>query len=179
MSKGNEAGVCEFCDKDFTALGRHQWRCKDRTSTTVTIDNIPRDIDTYSIATSPNSANNRAIEKETSSLVHLHDSDYNVFSQFQLGTSPLPGQPRGKFFERANPGHSGKLFCLMPCPGAKNYCRIPQSWGEIFPNSKKLLRIKLAKVLKKLRRLQDSKTTRRSLNTPPSLDIQLKQLIYE
>ena len=28
LSKGNETGVCEFCGKDFTVLGRHQWRCK-------------------------------------------------------------------------------------------------------------------------------------------------------
>ena len=86
-------------------------------------------------------------------------------SQFQLGTSPL-GNPGENFFERANPGHPGNFFCLIPCPGAKNYCRIPRGWGKIFPNSKKLLRIKLAKVLKKRRRLRDSKTTRKSLNIP-------------
>ena len=38
--------------------------------------------------------------------------------------------------------------------------------GQNFPKPKKLLRIKLAKSFKKLRRLRDSKTTRRSLNTP-------------
>ena len=77
LRKGNEAGVCEFCGKDFTVLGRHQWRCKAKTFTTVTIDNIPRGSDTYSTTTSPHSANNRAIENETSSLVHLNDSDHN------------------------------------------------------------------------------------------------------
>ena len=77
-----------------------------------------------------------------------------------------PGQPRGKFFERANPGHPGKFFCLIPCPGAKNDGRIPWGWGKIFPNSKKLIRIKLAKVLKKLRRQRHSETTQKSLNTP-------------
>ena len=77
LSKGNEAGVCEFCGKDFTVLSRHQWRCKARTVTTVTIDNIPRGSDTYSTTTIPHSANNRAIENETSHLVHLNDSDYN------------------------------------------------------------------------------------------------------
>ena len=77
LSKGNEAGVCEFCGKDFTVLGRHQWRCKARTFTTVTIDKIPRGSDTYSTTTSPHSANNRAIENETSSLVHLNDSNHN------------------------------------------------------------------------------------------------------
>ena len=45
-------------------------------------------------------------------------------SRFQLGTSP-PGNPRENFFERANPGHPGKIFCLIPCPGAKNDGRIP------------------------------------------------------
>ena len=76
LSKGNEAGVCEFCG-NFTDLIRHQWRCKARTFTTLTIDNIPRGSDTYSTATIPYSVNNRAIENETSSLVHLNDSDYN------------------------------------------------------------------------------------------------------
>ena len=75
LSKGNEAGVCEFCGKDFTVLGRHQWRCKARTFTTVTIDNIPRGSDTYSTTTNPNSANNRAIESKALSLVHLNHSD--------------------------------------------------------------------------------------------------------
>ena len=42
-------------------------------------------------------------------------------SQFQLGTSPPPPvQPPGKFFERANHSHPGKIFCLIPCPGAKD-----------------------------------------------------------
>ena len=77
-----------------------------------------------------------------------------------------PGQPPEIFFERANPDQPGNFFCPIPCPGAKNYGRIPRGWGKIFPNSKKLLRIKLAKFLKKLRRLRDSKTVRKSLNTP-------------
>ena len=33
--------------------------------------------------------------------------------------------PREIFFERANPGHPGKTFCLIPCSGAKNSGRIP------------------------------------------------------
>ena len=78
---------------------------------------------------------------------------------------PYTPPPPGKFFERANPGHSGNSFCLIPCPGAKTDGQIPHAWGKIFPNSKKLL-LKLAKALKKLRRLQDSKTTQKSLNTP-------------
>ena len=31
----------------------------------------------------------------------------------------LPGQPPGKFFSASEPGHQGKFFCLIPCPGAK------------------------------------------------------------
>ena len=53
-------------------------------------------------------------------------------SQFQLGTSPPPGNPGENFFERANPGHLGKYFCLIPCPGAKNDGRIPGG-GAKFP----------------------------------------------
>ena len=41
-----------------------------------------------------------------------------------------PGNPRENFFERANPGHSGKNFCLIPCPGAKNDGRIPGGGGK-------------------------------------------------
>ena len=55
-----------------------------------------------------------------------------------------PGNPRENCFERANPGHPGKTFCLIPCPEAKNDGRIPGGGGKIFPNSKKLL-LKLAK----------------------------------
>ena len=77
-----------------------------------------------------------------------------------------PVNPGENFFERANPGQPGKFFCLIPCPGAKTDGQIPWGWGKIFPNSKKLLRIKLAKVLEKVRRLQHSKTTQKSLNTP-------------
>ena len=47
---------------------------------------------------------------------------------------PPPGNPGEIFFERANPGNPGKFFCLIPCPGAKNYCRIPRGGGgKIFP----------------------------------------------
>ena len=77
LSRRNEAGVRECCGKDFTVLGRRQWRCKARTFTTVAIDSIPRGSATYSTTTSPNIINNRAIENETSFLVHLNDSDYN------------------------------------------------------------------------------------------------------
>ena len=54
-------------------------------------------------------------DNETHTLLDL------CLSQFQLGTSP----PREKFFDRANPRHPGKFFCLIPCPGAKNDGRIP------------------------------------------------------
>ena len=78
---------------------------------------------------------------------------------------PPPGNVGENFFERANRGHPGKFFCLISCPGQKKWSNSP-GVGQNFPKPKKLLRIKLAKVLKKLRRLRDSKTTRKSLNTP-------------
>ena len=53
-------------------------------------------------------------------------------------------RPRENFFERANPGHPGNFFCLIPCPGAKNDGRIPGGGAKFFPKSKKLL-LKLAK----------------------------------
>ena len=53
-------------------------------------------------------------------------SDYLYLSQFQLDTSSPPlGNPLKNFFERVNPGHPGKFFCLIPCPVAKNVGRIP------------------------------------------------------
>ena len=36
-----------------------------------------------------------------------------------------PGNSREIFFERANPGHPGKFFFPIPCPGAKKYGQIP------------------------------------------------------
>ena len=89
----------------------------------------------------------------------------NALMPQSIPTGYIP--PRENFFERANPGHLGNFFGLIPCPMAKNDGRIPRGWGKIFPNSKKLLCIKLSKVLKKWRRrLRDSKTTRKSLNAP-------------
>ena len=46
---------------------------------------------------------------------------------------PPPGNPRENFFERANPGHPGKIFCLIPCPGAKNDGRIPGGGAKFSP----------------------------------------------
>ena len=54
-----------------------------------------------------------------------------------------PGNPRKNFFERANLGHPGNIFCLIPCPGAKMMVEF-SGVGQNFPNSKKLL-FKLAK----------------------------------
>ena len=68
---------------------------------------------------------------------------------------PPPGNARENFFERANPGHPGKFFCLIPCPGAKNDGQIPREWGKIFPNSKKLP-LKLAENPQEIQKLRDS-----------------------
>ena len=43
-----------------------------------------------------------------------------------------PGNPRENFFERANPGHPSKIFCLIPCPGAKMMVEFP-GVGQNFP----------------------------------------------
>ena len=61
-------------------------------------------------------------EKKIDALKRYYQGDLFktlCLSQFQLGN---PGE---NFFERANPGHPGKFFCLIPCPGAKNDGRIP------------------------------------------------------
>ena len=41
-----------------------------------------------------------------------------------------PGNPWENVFERANPGHLGNFFCLIPCPGAKNDGRIPEGGAK-------------------------------------------------
>ena len=64
-------------------------------------------------------------------------------SQFQLGTSP-PGNPGENFFERANPGHPGKFFCLIRCPGAKNDGRIPGG-GAKFSQTRRNCSLSLQK----------------------------------
>ena len=95
---------------------------------------------------------------------------------------PPPGNPGEDFFERANPGHPGKIFCLIPCPGAKNAGRIPGD-GAKFSQTRRNCSLSLQKILKKLRKLRDSttflfgelkkpygldwsRTARKSLNTP-------------
>ena len=74
-------------------------------------------------------------------------------SQFQLGTSP--GQPPGNCFERANLGHPGNFYCLIPCPGAKKYGRIPGG-GAKFSQTRRNSYLSLPKVVKKFRKLRDS-----------------------
>ena len=72
-------------------------------------------------------------------------------SQFQLGTSP-PGNPGENFFVRANPGHPGKFFCLIPCPGAKNDGRIPGG-GAQFLHTRRNYPLSLQKILRKFRKI--------------------------
>ena len=71
----------------------------------------------------------------------LFVSKVNTVSCFQwtlmsqsipTGYIPPPGNPRENFFERANPGHPGKIFCLIPCPGAKMMVEFP-GVGQNFP----------------------------------------------
>ena len=68
-----------------------------------------------------------------------------------------PGNPGENFFERANPGHPGKFFCLIPCPGAKNDGRIPGD-GAKFPKLEETVPQACKKILKKLRKQRDSTT---------------------
>ena len=43
-----------------------------------------------------------------------------------------PGNPGEFFFKRANPGHPGNFFCLIPCPRAKVLSNSP-GVGQNFP----------------------------------------------
>ena len=79
LSKGNEAGVCEFCGKDFTVLGRHQWRCKARNFTTLTIDNILRGIVTHILQ---QQARAGGAGPTTPTLVGPKILPFKVFSEF-------------------------------------------------------------------------------------------------
>ena len=65
-----------------------------------------------------------------------------------------PGQPWENFFERANPGHPGNFFCLIPCPGAKNDGRIPGGRAK-FSQTRRNCTLSLQHILKSLK-----KTTR-------------------
>ena len=55
-----------------------------------------------------------------------------------------PGNPWENFFERANPDHPGKFFCLIPCPGAKNDGRIPGG-GTKFSQTRRNCSLSLPK----------------------------------
>ena len=69
-------------------------------------------------------------------------SNVSVNSNWVL--PPLPGNPRENFFERANPGHPGNFFCLIPCPGAKNDGRIPGG-GAKFSQTRRNCSLSLQK----------------------------------
>ena len=71
------------------------------------------------------------------------------------GYIPALGNPRENFFERANPGHPGKFFCLIPCPGAKYDGQIPRG-GAQFYQARGNSPLSLQKILKKFRKLRDS-----------------------
>ena len=80
---------------------------------------------------------------------------YCIMSQsIPTGYIP-PGQPPGNCFERANPGHPGNVFCLIPCPGAKNDGRIPGVGAKFSQTRRNCSLFKLAKNPKKIK-----KTTR-------------------
>ena len=90
----------------------------------------------------------------TDLIVYLHSHDFrpptwlpslSVMSQsIPTGYIPPPGNPGENFFERANPGHPGKIFCLIPCPGAKNDGRIPGG-GAKFSQTRRNCSLSLQK----------------------------------
>ena len=63
-----------------------------------------------------------------------------------------PGNSREKFCERANPGHLGKIFCLIPCPGAKNDGRIPGG-GAKFSRTQRNCSLSLQKSPLKIKKI--------------------------
>ena len=65
------------------------------------------------------------------------------------------GNPRGNFFERANPGHSGNFFLSNSLSRGKNDGRIPGS-GAKFSQTRRNCSLSLQKILRKLRKLRDS-----------------------
>ena len=91
-----------------------------------------------------------------------HRQKFNVaihcfcFMSQSIPTGYIPlGNPRENVFERANPGHPGKFFCLIPCPGAKYDGPIPRGWGTIY-QTRGNSPLSLQKILKKFRKLRDS-----------------------
>ena len=70
---------------------------------------------------------------------------FRIMSQsIPTGYIPPPGNPGEIFFERANPGHPGKFFCLIRCPGAKNDGRIPGG-GAKFSQTRRNCSLSLQK----------------------------------
>ena len=97
----------------------------------------------------------RRLENNRPRLIVKCNSSSNVnqyeslcLSQFQLGTSPPPGNPGENFFERANPGHPGKFFCLIPCPGTKNDGQIPRGGAKFSRTRRNCSVLSLEKSLK-------------------------------
>ena len=57
-----------------------------------------------------------------------------------------PGNPRENVFERANPGHPGNFFCLIPCTWAKNDGRIAGG-GAKFSQTRRNCSLSLQEIL--------------------------------
>ena len=66
-----------------------------------------------------------------------------------------PRATPGKFFLSERIPATRTFFLSNSLPRGKNWWSNFRGWGKIFPNSKKLF-LKLAKTLKKLRKLRDS-----------------------
>ena len=59
-------------------------------------------------------------------LTNFQEQLFGILMSQSIPTGYIPSGNLGEnLLERANPGHPGKFFCLIPCPGAKNDGRIP------------------------------------------------------
>ena len=59
-----------------------------------------------------------------------------------------PGNPGENFFERINPGHPGKFFCLIPWPGQKMMVEFPGGGAKFSQTRRNCSVLSLQKSLK-------------------------------
>jgi len=112
--------VCSFCGKDFVALGRHQWRCKQRVHSNTTGPdgdiNIPlvrdtvspvRNIDIASIkcccGKSCKGIKGLRIHQRSCKIVNNLDEEESIMDESYCETEECPEEPLGDHF-KLNPG---------------------------------------------------------------------------
>ena len=67
--------------------------------------------------------------------IHFHNvSEKLIRCLVNLMSQSIPTGyiPRENFFERANPGHPGKFFCLIPCPGQNMMVKLPGGGAQCY-----------------------------------------------